>query len=404
MNCRVQVAEISMTGGSDMSNYRQIEKMLDGFVEDGLPGCGCAFARDGVTLFEHYAGIDHVKTQHKLDAHTTFRQCSTTKIIIVTAGMMLYERGKFLLNDPLYEYFPEYKESTVVEYDANGDAHIRPAKSPILVKDAFRMTCGMPYEWGDSITAKAMWDVKRELEKKYGTYDIETEVAAMGTVPKAFDPGTHWLYGYGHDIVSGLIQRLSGMPTGEFLRKEIFEPLGMNETAYRFHDGNESKLCDVFHPNGDGTWHSEPGILDRYHVPEAKLENGGAGLYSTVSDYLKFTQMLANGGKYHGEQIIGRKTIDLMRENQLDTKLLRDFQNFYLAGYGYGLGVRTLLSRAEANFNATPGEFGWTGAYGTYVSIDPAEHFSLVYMHQTDPNNEQYYHLRVRNAVYGAIE
>ena len=114
--------------------------------------------------------------------------------------------------------------------------------------------------------------------------------------------------------------------------------------------------------------------------------------------------MLANGGRYHGEQIIGRKTIDLMRENQLDKRLLKDFQNFYLAGYGYGLGVRTLLSRAEGNFNATPGEFGWTGAYGTYVSIDPAEHFSLVYMHQTDPNNEQYYHLRVRNAVYGAIE
>ena len=387
-----------------MSKYQDITNLLDGFVEDGLPGCALSFAKDGEVLYEHYAGCDNLETGHKLDENTLFRMMSMTKVVVVTAGMMLYERGKFLLNDPLYKYFPEYENTQVVQYDANGNYTLRPAKSPILVKDAFRMSCGMPYEYGESVTAKEMFRIKRELEQKYGTYDIETEVAAMGQVPIAFDPGTHWLYGYGHDIVSGLVARLSGMPTSEFIKKEILDPLGMKDTFYRFHDGNEKKLIPVYHPLGDGKWEAQKGLLDKYHAEDAKLDNGGAGLYSTIRDYTKFAQMLANGGIHDGEQIIGRKTIDLLRQNQLNDTQLKDFQNFYLAGYGYGLGVRTLLSPAEGNFNASFGEFGWTGAYGTYTSIDPSEHFSLVYMHQTDPNNEEFYHLRVRNAVYGCIK
>jgi CubicO group peptidase (beta-lactamase class C family) len=134
-------------------------------------------------------------------------------------------------------------------------------------------------------------------------------------------------------------------------------------------------------------------------------ESGGGGLFSNVRDYIKFSQMLANGGVYKGKRIIGRKTIDLMRTNQLNSTQLLDFNknNIYLSGYGYGLGVRTLMSINESNFNSSIGEFGWTGALGTYVSIDPSEGFSLVYMHQMIPNMEEYYHLRVRSVAYGCL-
>ena len=127
-------------------------------------------------------------------------------------------------------------------------------------------------------------------------------------------------------------------------------------------------------------------------------------LFSTVRDYLTFTQMLANGGKHNGQQIIGRKTIDLMRQNQLCPSALEDFTNSYNAGYGYGLGVRTMMDLASGNCNTSVGEFGWTGMMGTWTAIDPSEGVSAVYMHNMLPNMEEYHHLRVRAAAFGLVE
>ncbi len=137
--------------------------------------------------------------------------------------------------------------------------------------------------------------------------------------------------------------------------------------------------------------------------PDQIYDGGGAGLYSTVSDYLKFAKTLACGGEYDGVRLLGKRTIDLIAKNQLSERQLRDYRDFYLDGYGYGLGVRTLMSRAQANSNFCPGEFGWTGALGTYTAIDPSVGLSLVYMHQLFPNRQNYYHLRVRNVVNGCI-
>lgn len=243
-----------------------------------------------------------------------------------------------------------------------------------------------------------------KLIKKHGKYDIVTEVKAMGSVPVEFEPGTDWMYGYGHDIIAALIQIISGKTVGQFLKDEIFGPLGMEDTAYRYYDGNESRMVSYYRKGKNGVMKKIPGPLDEYHQPDAIYESGGAGLYSTVNDYLKFSQMLANGGIYNGNRIIGRKTIDLMRQNQLSKKQLKSFTSSYLAGYGYGLGVRTLMNTAEGHSNGTVGEFGWTGLLGTYLSIDPHEGLSIVYMHQMDPNMEEKHHLRVRAVANGCLE
>ena len=249
-----------------------------------------------------------------------------------------------------------------------------------------------------------MEKVKAELAKKHGKYDIVTEVRAMGSVPIAFEPGTRWLYGYGHDIVAALIQVVSGKTVGQFLQDEIFDPLGMKDTGYRYKGDIEQRMISHYNRDEDGNYKKMPGFLDEFHQPDAICEMGGAGLYSTVRDYLKFSQMLANGGVYNGQRIIGRKTIDLMRSNHLNEEQLKDFRNSYLAGYGYGLGVRTMMDIAEGHSNGSPGEFGWTGALGTYVSIDPSEKSSIVYMHQMLPNMEEYHHLRVRAVANGCLE
>ncbi len=387
-----------------MAKIEDLSMLLEQFIKNGLPGCGCAVAKDGKTLYEGYFGYADLEEKRPVTQDTVYRLFSMTKVVICTAAMMLFERGKFLLDEPVYEYFPEYRDTQVFVTDPGGDIHTKKAENPILIKHAFNMSIGMPYPFSELPTAKEMRRVRDELEKKYGKYNIVTEVKAMGSVPVAFNPGTHWLYGYGHDIVAGLIQVISGKTVEQFLRDEIFEPLGMKSTGYRYCDDIETRMISYYRRNAQGELIKIPGPMDTFHQPDAIYEAGGFGLYSTVNDYLKFSQMLANGGVYNGERIIGRKTIDLLRTNHLNKEQLEDFNGSYLAGYGYGLGVRTLMNTAEGHSNGSIGEFGWTGMMGTYVSIDPKEGFSVVYMHQMDPNMEEQHHLRVRAVANGCIE
>jgi len=387
-----------------MARFENLSELLKQYVKNGPAGCGCAVAKDGETLYQGYFGYADLEEERPVTEDTVYRLFSMTKVVVCTAAMMLFERGRFLLNEPIYEYFPEYKNTQVFVKEPDGAVHLEKAKNPMLIKHAFNMSVGMPYMFTDSPTSRQMARVRDELVKKYGKYDIVTEVKAMGDVAVAFEPGTHWLYGYGHDIVAALIQLISGKTVGEFLQEEIFGPLDMKSTGYRYNGDIEPRMVSYYRKSDKGEMTKIAGPFDEFHRPDAIYEAGGAGLYSTVGDYLKFSQMMANGGVYNGKRIIGRKTIDLMRTNHLNKAQLKDFNNSYLAGYGYGLGVRTLMDIADGHSNGSFGEFGWTGMLGTYVSIDPKERFSVVYMHQMDPNMEEYHHLRVRAVANGCLD
>ncbi|NLD47137.1 MAG: beta-lactamase family protein [Clostridiaceae bacterium] len=386
-----------------MARFDDMSTLLKEFVNNGLPGCSCAVAKDGKTLYQGYYGYADLEEKRPVTEDTLYRLFSMTKVISCTAALILFERGKFLLNEPIYEYIPEYRDTQVFVKEPDGSVHVRKSKNPMLIKHAFTMSVGLPYFDGVSPTAKEMARVQDELKKKHGKYDIVTEVKAMGSVPVEFDPGTKWVYGYGHDIIAALIQIISGKTVWQFLQDEIIDPLGMKDTGYRFHDENELRMVSYYRKERSGAMKKIPGPLDEFHQPDAIYESGGAGLYSTVNDYLKFSQMLANGGIYNGNRIIGRKTIDLMRSNHLNKEQLKNYTTSYLAGYGYGLGVRTLMNIAQGHSNGTVGEFGWTGMLGTYLSIDPQEGFSIVYMHQMDPNMEEKHHLRVRAVANGCL-
>ncbi len=386
-----------------MSNFIALSNLLESFTRSGPPGCAFGIARHGKVLHESYHGLANVEAGTPMDADSVFRLYSMTKVIICTAAMILYERGKFLLSDPLSEYLPEYKDINRFQVDPNGNVRTVPVKNPMLVRHAFSMSVGLPYAMGDSNTAREIRKVQEELKGTLGKYDLRTEIRAMARVPIAFEPGTRWLYGYGHELVAGLIEVASGMRVGEFLQREIFDPLGMTSTGYRFFGDIEGRMVPMYRRNADGTLSRSEGMFDDRHRADAIYEGGGAGLFSTVRDYLRFAQMLANGGELDGVRVMGRKTIDLMRRNHLNPDQLADFTNTYLAGYGYGLGVRTLMDPAAGGSNGSVGAFGWTGAAGTWTEIDPSEGLSIVYMHQTMPNMEEYHHLRVRAAAYGCI-
>jgi len=390
-----------------MSDFTHLDQLLKKFAQSTVPGCGCAVAQKGKILYEGYYGMADLEGGRATQPDTEYRQYSLTKVSIFTACMMLFERGLFLLNDPLYAYFPEYRRTKKFLTSANGGVRIVDTEHPILVKHVLSMSCGLPYgranaPYSVNPTQEAMNRMETELGK--GPYTLREEIRRAAEVPVAFEPGTHFLYGFGSELAAGLIEVVTGKRIWDAMDELLFHPLGMKNTGMHYFGDVQKRLAVLYTPKETGFAASANDTdMDRRNRPGSENEGGCPRLFSTVPDYIILTQMLANGGMFRGEHFMGRKTIDLMRANQLTLEALKDFRGPYLDGYGYGCGVRTLMEQAPG-CSASVGEFGWTGAAGTYCSVDPAEGVSVVYMHNMMPNQELYHHHRVRNAAYGGID
>jgi len=385
-----------------MNRLHNIDELLKEFVDQNIVGCGCVVTKNGEMVYEGYYGYADLEQKVLMNERSIHRLYSTTKVIVCTAAMLLFERGKFLLNDPLHLYLPEFKDMQVVHTSPNGNVHVKAAQNPILVKHIFTMTSGIPYEWGESKTHQEITRITGNLNKQ-GPHTLEQLIKEIAKAPLLFEPGTRWAYGYSHDIVARLVEVISGVTIEQFIQKELFDPLQMNDSGYRFKDDAQSRFVPLYALNENNELAPIWARGDENFEPSAIYNGGGLGIYSTPRDYTKFAQMLANGGMSGNQQIIGKRTIDLIRSNHLNAAQLEDFTNPYTAGYGYGLGVRTLIDPVAAHYGGSLGEFGWTGMSGTYTVIDPAEQLSIVYMHQRMPNMEVEHHLRLRNVVYSCL-
>lgn len=388
-----------------MSRFNRLDDLLKSFVDRGPAGCACSVIKDGEIMYEGYFGYADLETQKPITADTIYRIYSMTKVVTCTAALILYERGLYLLNDPLYEYLPEFKNPQVYHRTPTGDIYTAPASRPILVKDLFTMSSGLTYGGNQNETERQTSKLMEELRQKQAAgekYDVRTLSKALAEIPLAFEPGSHWKYGLSHDVLGAFIEVVSGKSFGEFLKEEIFEPLGMNDTFFRIPDHKKDRLCSLYNRSDDGTLIKNTS-MDANYQPDATFESGGGGLLSTLADYSRFAQMLACGGELDGVRILGSKTIDLMRTNHLSPQQLADFNWPYLAGYGYGLGVRVMIDPVAAGSNGSIGEFGWCGLAGTWVMIDPEERLSAVYMQQMIPNFEEYHQPRLRAVIYGVL-
>ncbi|WP_019533220.1 serine hydrolase domain-containing protein [Paenibacillus ginsengihumi] len=388
-----------------MSQFQHITSLLHRFVDKGPAGCACSVALDGETVYEEYVGLADIERNKPIAPDTIFRIYSMTKVITCTAALMLYERGHFLLNDPLDEYLPEFRHPQVYRRNPYGAVSVEPAAGPIRVKDLFMMTSGLTYAGSRMETereTKKVLDELKQKEKAGEPYDVRALSKAIASVPLAFDPGTHWRYGISHDILGALIEVVSGKTFGQFLQDEIFEPLGMEDTFFRIPEHKKDRLCHLYNRAEDGTL-TKNTSMDDYYQPGAVYEGGGGGLLSTLGDYSRFASMLARGGELDGVRILGSRTIGLMATNHLGPQQLADFDWPHLAGYGYGLGVRVMIDPAAGGSNSSIGEFGWLGMAGTWVLIDPKERLSAVYMQQMLPNFEAYHQPRLRAVIYGAL-
>lgn len=390
-----------------MSTVKDIDKLLQGFVDDGLPGCGLQITQRGKTIYEGYFGYADVKAKSPLTKKSIFRQASLSKLPLYTVLMMLYERGLFLMTDPIYKFFPEWKDTKKFIRNPNGNMEIVPTEGPVTIRDAFSMTCGLPYcnfpSDTNNPTQKAMEKCMQPLWNR-GHFTLREQIEAIAKAPLAFEPGTHWLYGFSSELAAGIIEAVCEKSIDDAFEEFLFAPLEMDDTRSHYFGDIRERMVKLYHKTPEGKLEHIVTSLDDKYNPGPEYEYGWSRLFSTVNDYSKLMQMLANGGEYNGKRIIGRKSINMMRTNGLDVVKLKDFTDEYNAGYGYGYGVRTLIDKEKGNHNGSLGAFGWTGGFGTWAEADPKEEVSIVYMHNLMPNEERYYHPRVRAAAYGLIE
>jgi CubicO group peptidase (beta-lactamase class C family) len=306
-----------------------------------------------------------------------------TKPVVSVALLMLYEEGKFQLEDPLELYIPGFKDLKVFAgTDAQGNMILEEVRRKPTIHDAFRHTLGISAGGGPTPVDRLY------IEKGITVGQVESlsqQMQLLGEVPLLYQPGERWLYGFGHDVQAHLVEHFSGMPLDRFLQQRLFGPLRMHDTGYavgrdqparlvRLHDVPESAPANL-------AIDMRPSTYDRF----ATRPLGTLGLWSTAMDYARFSLMLLNKGELEGTRILGEKTVELMARNHLPPAIgtLAEYGN--APGVGYGLGVSVVLDPAVEGNLSSPGAFGWTGAATTRFIIDPEEDLVAILMVQKWP-------------------
>ena len=388
-----------------MKDFTRLDNLLKRFVEEGTnPGCAAAVMQGDELIWHGEAGYADIESGKKVDLHSMFSQASTTKLFTYAILGMIYEEGKFLFSDPLSDYLPEWKNTKKYVTLPNGAVETAPLEKPITIRDAVAMMCGLPYCMVPAVdpatpTLTAMSRQMRELLKK-GPSTIAEEVRVMAEVPVMFEPGSHWQYGFGSEITGVLVETIEGKPLREVFQDRLIKPLELEDADTFARPWNKDRIVTNYAKKGPGQFEpmADFSALDPDSVPAGARPN----LLISARDFAVFMQMLANGGTYKGRKFLGAGTVAMLHENQLGPAQMADFECDYLAGYGYGLGFRTLLTRKYGH-NGNIGDFGWTGGTGIWVEADPVEKFAVAYMHNMRPNEELYHHHRVRAVVNGIM-
>ncbi len=381
-----------------MGTLKNLDTLLEGFItEDGPAGAGLRVYRGDELLYDRCIGWANAEEKIPFAPDTICQLASMSKCISVTAGMQLYEKGLFLLTDPVEKYIPEFANRKVFDTNEKGETFIRPAKRPVTVGNLFDMTSGITFSWGTGNENSRILREEGDKLKAEGRYTLREYAKLCGSTPGLFDPGDHFYYGDSHDMVAALIEVLTGQTFGEYLKENIFDPLGIKDMGFKVPEEKKNREATLYALGENGR--KATSLPPAFCVPE--FESACGGLYGTLEDYSRFARCMTLG-EWNGTRLLGDKTIRLMAMNRLCPQALKEFDNPYLAGYGYGLGVRTRMDPA-AGSNSSIGEFGWTGAWGSWVLMDPTEKISVVYFQESRPSKEDYIHPRIRNIVYSAL-
>lgn len=372
-------------------NFTRLQNYMDRLVEEyNVPGVDCIVYKRHEQVFRYFNGKSDIENNKPMRGNELYIIFSMTKMLTCTCALQLFEQGKFLMSDPISKYLPEFTKMKISDEEIDNDKaaaittgsdagnyavvrEIGYAKNPITFKDLFTMGAGLDYNLNADYIKKAIAEGKKTTRELVG---------AISDTVLGFEPGTHFRYSLCHDVLGAMIEVISGQKLGDYMQKNLFEPLGMTDTFFGIPKNKErlSRMAGHYYYNAERRPERLP-LECAYNFTD-EYQSGGAGLVSSAQDYALFLDALANGGmSKNGNRILSSATIELMRTNHMIGKQCEDFEKLR-KGYGYGLGVRTHIDKSRSGSLSPIGEFGWDGAAGAFSMVDPSNNLSMTYFQQ----------------------
>ena len=415
--------------GLSTSRLSSIDDWMQHQVDrEKLPGLSVLIHRRDRAAFFGTTGMMDREAGKPVTEDTIFRIYSMTKPITSVAVMMLYEEGRFQLDDPIAKYIPELDNMKVMTGKDITSPKLEPAREPITIRQLLTHTAGLTYGFMMSTPVDAMY---REYQVDFATANPEATpgdlVRRLGEIPLLCQPGSEWNYSVATDVLGHFVEVVSGETLAEFFQERILGPLGMTDTAFSVPADKLDRFAAMYGPEHGGSLsdvnasrdpteirHEPPGGLKLLDPPAEsrfakplRLYSGGGGLTSTIVDYLRFCRMLAGGGELDGERLLGRKTVDFMTRNHLPGDLAAmgqpRFSESSYDGIGFGLGFSVMLDPTKAQVMGTPGEYAWGGAASTAFWVDPAEEMIVIMMTQLMPSSTYGIRRELRVLSYQAL-
>lgn len=388
--------------GVSADRLSRLSNGIDGMIADGtIAGAVTLVARYGKIAYLEADGFRDIAAGDEMEATDMFRLASMTKPIAAVAALTLVEQGKMLLSDPVSLYLPEFADTTVAQVNEDGSIEIVPADRAITIADLLKHTSGYGYGFGGDSAAYQEGGI-------FGWYlsgqdrTIREAVRDLAALPAEAQPGSGWTYGYSTDILGAVIEVVSGQPLDAYLEAAVFAPLGMSDTAFFLPEASENRLATLYTRSAPGELSVAPdtATMDAQGAfvggPQ-KLFSAGAGLVSTAGDYMRFAQMLLDGGRAaDGTHVLAPSSVALMTAPAVDRIGL-------WGGTGFGFSVAVTTDIAARGVPGSNGEITWPGAYGTTFWVDPAEELVIVYMTQAVPAFSAPDHEQIKTLVYQAI-
>ncbi len=400
-----------MTSGFDEGRLQRVAELCDRYVDTGkFPCAQVQIAHRGSVALRHTAGSADLESELPLRDDAIFRIYSMTKPITSIGLMQLYEKGLFILEDPVEKYIPSFANPQVLVGGSYLKPVTRPAQTELTVRDMLLHTSGLTYGFHYSNNLDKMYRHRKiagAAEGADGT--LEEKVDQIAELPLLFDPGTAWNYSMSTDVCGRLIEVISGQGLEQYLNENVLLPLGMNDTGFYVEEQNAHRFTSNYAITPkDPLTRIDPAEESPY-LNKPIFLSGGGGLVSTIDDYQRFVDMLLNGGESKGNRIIGRHTLEFMTLNHLPGGVTLNelgqstFTETAMEGMGFGLGFSVLVNPAANAALGSVGEFAWGGAASTRFWVDPLEEITCIFMTQFMPSSHYPIRRELKAVVYQAL-
>ncbi|HEV8226327.1 MAG TPA: serine hydrolase domain-containing protein [Methylomirabilota bacterium] len=396
--------------GLSSSRLARIGDHMKRYIDAGkIAGTMTLVARRGQVAYLEPQGHLEIERRRPVTADAVWRIYSMTKPITSVGLMMLYEEGRFQLDDPVHRFIPSWQNLRVFVGGNHPTFKTASVERPMTIRDLLSHTSGLTYGFMERTNVDAAYRKLGVADQTRSGYTLQDMVETLAELPLEFSPGTRWNYSVATDVIGHLIEVISGQRLDAYLRERILEPLGMRDTGFVLEDEQVARFAANYERQGDGSLKMIDNPEQSSYRKRSFL-SGGGGLLSTARDYFRFTSMLQNMGELDGVRLLGRKTVELMTMNHLpggqdltDLAQAGMFTETAYAGVGFGLGFSVQQSPARAQILGSPGEFAWGGAASTAFWIDPAEDLIVIFMTQLMPSSSYPLRRELRVLTYASL-